>query len=190
MTRYTKNGHGHYLIHGHKYEALTGSRAQVMHGTAYKTSGGLKKGELMQNKNGRIVSRKKHTTAKRENRLVKAGFGTKKGHFGAVKLGAHTRSRRGSKKMRGGYSSGNNSQPGYIDSAASGVPAAPYVSGQYRASPAYNGGKGKRRHRRGGASASPSVTNSLSNAATSLSTAISKAVPMPGNLVSMPSSKA
>ena len=100
MTRYTKNSSGHYLIHGHKYEMLEGSRAQVLHGTAYKTSGGLKKHEIMMNKNGRIVSRKKHMTAKKEKRLVKAGFGTKKGKFGYVKLGK-------SKKMRGGQSMTN-----------------------------------------------------------------------------------
>jgi hypothetical protein len=34
-----------------------GSRAEVMHGTAYRTTGGLKKGDLMY-KNGRIVSRR------------------------------------------------------------------------------------------------------------------------------------
>jgi len=103
MTRYTKNAHGHYLIHGHKYEVLEGSRAQVLHGTAYKTSGGLKKSELLQNKNGRIVSKKKHFTAKKEKRLVKAGFGTKKGKFGYVKIGKKTR---GTKKHRGGSKMG------------------------------------------------------------------------------------
>ena len=36
-----------------------GSRAQVMHGNADHTSGGLKKGDLKYNKSGRIVSRKK-----------------------------------------------------------------------------------------------------------------------------------
>lgn len=85
MTKYTKT-HGKYNIHGRKYENLTGSRAQVWHETAFKTSGGLKKHELVQNKNGRIVSKRKHTTAKKEKRLVKAGFGTKKGKFGFVKL--------------------------------------------------------------------------------------------------------
>ena len=79
-----------------------------MHGTAYKTSGGLKKHELLQNKSGRIVSRKKHATAKKEKRLIKAGYGTKKGHFGAVKIGSKSR------KMRGGYSSGVNSSPEHI----------------------------------------------------------------------------
>ena len=38
---------------------IIGSRAQVMHGTADHTSGGLKKGDLKYNKSGRIVSRKK-----------------------------------------------------------------------------------------------------------------------------------
>ena len=37
-----------------------GSKAEVMHGTALKTSGGLRLEDLMRNKNGRIVSKKKH----------------------------------------------------------------------------------------------------------------------------------
>lgn len=49
-----------------------GSRAQVMHGTAKKTSGGLSKHDLMYNKSGSIVSKKKSVTAKRsENGLLK-----------------------------------------------------------------------------------------------------------------------
>ena len=62
-----------------------GSRAQVMHGTAHHTSGGLTKGDLKYNKWGRIVSRKKSMKAKKENRLVKLGFKTRKGKFGAIK---------------------------------------------------------------------------------------------------------
>lgn len=100
MTRYTKDSQGRYVIHGVKYEMLEGSRAQVLHGTAYKTSGELKKSDLLQNKNGRIVSRKKHETAKREKRLLKAGYGTRKGKFGAVKLNSSRRSRRKSRKTR------------------------------------------------------------------------------------------
>ena len=65
----------------------TGSRAQVMHGTADKTPGGLTKGDLKYNKAGRIVSRKKSMKAKKENRLVKLGFKTRKGKFGLVKKG-------------------------------------------------------------------------------------------------------
>ena len=60
---------------------LVGSRAQVHHGTAYKTSGGLTASHLMMNKHGRIVSKKKHATAKREKRLEKAGYKPKKGKF-------------------------------------------------------------------------------------------------------------
>jgi hypothetical protein len=96
MTRFTKTASGKYVVSGHSYEMLIGSRAQVWHGTAYKTTGGLTKAHLLKNKCGHIVSRSKHTTAKKEKRLVKAGYGTKKGKFGFVKL--HGKSR----KMRGG----------------------------------------------------------------------------------------
>ncbi len=78
-----------------------GSRAQVWHGTAKKTSGGLTRNHLMMNKSGRIVSKAKHNTAKKENRLLKHGYGTKKGKFGFVKIGSR-KNRKGSKKMRGG----------------------------------------------------------------------------------------
>ena len=58
-----------------------GSRAEVWHGNAKHTSGGLEKKHLMMNKRGRIVSRKKHATAKKQKRLEKAGFKAKKGTF-------------------------------------------------------------------------------------------------------------
>jgi hypothetical protein len=77
------------------YDKLVGSRAEVMHGTAYKTSGGLTKNDLKYNKSGSIVSKKKSSSAKRDNRLVKAGYKTKKGVFGFVKDGEE-----GSKKKR------------------------------------------------------------------------------------------
>jgi len=63
-----------------------GSRAEVWHGNAVKTSGGLHKEDLMQNKHGRIVSKKMSENAKRERRLEKAGYKTEKGKFGAVKV--------------------------------------------------------------------------------------------------------
>jgi hypothetical protein len=97
MTRFTKSGGGKYKVQGKNFDMLIGTRAQVWHGTAFKTSGGLTKSNLMQNKHGRIVSRAKHSTAKKENRLVKSGYGTKKGTFGFVKLGK-------SKSKRGGAS--------------------------------------------------------------------------------------
>ena len=39
---------------------VVGTKAEVWHGTADKTSGGLTKDKLMKNKNGRIVSKRKH----------------------------------------------------------------------------------------------------------------------------------
>lgn len=41
-----------------------GSKAQVWHGNAKQTSGGLTKEDLMKNKSGRIVSKKKHALGK------------------------------------------------------------------------------------------------------------------------------
>ena len=98
MTRFTRSSTGKYIVSGHSYELLIGTRAQVWHGTAFKTSGGLSKTALFQNKAGRIVSRKKHATAKKEKRLVKAGYGTKKGKFGYVKLNGSSKKTRKNKK--------------------------------------------------------------------------------------------
>jgi hypothetical protein len=63
-----------------------GSRAQVWHGTAKKTSGGLTKKDLFQDKYGNIKSRKASAKAKRNKNLKKAGWTVKKGQFGAVKI--------------------------------------------------------------------------------------------------------
>ena len=52
-----------------KHVKSTGTRAEVMHGNAKHTSGGLEKKDLMMNKRGRIVSRKKSKTAKKMKRL-------------------------------------------------------------------------------------------------------------------------
>tara|TARA_B100000886_G_scaffold309635_1_gene243926 strand:+ start:1871 stop:2137 length:267 start_codon:yes stop_codon:yes gene_type:complete len=62
-----------------------GSRAEVFHGNAKKTTGGLTKKDLVKNKHGEIVSKKKHFTAKKEKRLEKYGYFAKKGKFGYVK---------------------------------------------------------------------------------------------------------
>lgn len=86
----------------HKIPTI-GSRIQVYRGHAKKTSGGLTKSDLMMNKHGRVVSKAKHMTAKKEMRLLKHGYGTKKGKFGYVKVGSKSRSRKSrSKKMKGG----------------------------------------------------------------------------------------
>jgi hypothetical protein len=76
---------GFYHVEGKKWPELFGSRIQVMNGTAYKTTGGLCKKDLLMNKWGRIVSAKKYKTAKKEKRLEKAGYFAKKGKFGYVK---------------------------------------------------------------------------------------------------------
>ena len=128
MTRYSKSASGKYVVQGKSYEMLIGSRAQVWHGTAYKTSGGLTKNNIMQNKSGRIVSKSKHNTAKRERRLVKAGYGTKKGTFGFVRLGKTGKSSKG-RKSRGSRRSRSRRQKG-----GSGV--------NYALSPSYYDGKG------------------------------------------------
>ena len=95
-----KSDDGMYHIKGHKYELLIGSRAQVWHKTAYKTKGDLTRDHLLMTKRGRIVSKKKHNSAKREKRLEKAGYFTKKGQFGFIKRGSRTRKASKSKKSK------------------------------------------------------------------------------------------
>jgi hypothetical protein len=77
-----------------------GTRAQVWHGTAKKTSGGLTKTNLMMNKHGRIVSRRKHASGKKTIKyLKKLGYVAKKGQFKLFHKGHKSR------KMRGGTGS-------------------------------------------------------------------------------------
>jgi len=86
--RPVKSDDGSYSVKGKTYKLLFGSRQQVWNGTAYKTSGNLVKGDLVQNDRRRIVSRKKYIQGKRElkskSRLFK-NYTAKKGHFGPVK---------------------------------------------------------------------------------------------------------
>ena len=88
---------GLYNIKGNTYEKIRGSRTQVLNGTAYMTTGELTKEKLLYNKNGYIVSKKKHFTAKKEMRLEKYGYFAKKGKFGYVKKSL--RNRRTKRKM-------------------------------------------------------------------------------------------
>jgi hypothetical protein len=75
------------------FTMMIGSRAQVWHGTAKKTSGGLEKKDLMMNKRGRIVSRAKAKTAKKEKL---SRFGDKRAKpFGSPKT---KKTRKASKK--------------------------------------------------------------------------------------------
>jgi len=80
MTRKNRNGRNNTMMGGAK--VTVGSKAQVYHGTAKHTSGGLTRKDLMKNKHGRIVSRAKHSLGKKAlKNLVKAGFKAKKGTF-------------------------------------------------------------------------------------------------------------
>lgn len=145
MTRYTKTQSGKYIIKGKKYDMLFGSRASVYHNNAYKTVGELTKSDLMMNKNGRIVSKKKHNTAKREKRLVKAGYLTRKGHFGFIKKG---------KGKKGGGHLEPGSYPGSIGNNDSTAPGTVF--------PTTLGGKrrNKTRKHRGGSHISGSLAPS------------------------------
>ena len=82
---------GLYNIKGNTYEKIRGSRSQVINGTAYMTTGEKTKDKLLYSKNGYIVSKKKHFTAKKEMRLEKYGYFTKKGKFGSVKRSNRSR---------------------------------------------------------------------------------------------------
>jgi hypothetical protein len=65
-----------------EFEVTTGSKAQVYHGTAKHTSGGLVKKDLLKNKHGRIVSRKKMAAGKKALKyLTRKGYKAKRGTF-------------------------------------------------------------------------------------------------------------
>lgn len=98
MHQHKKGEDGKYHIHGKTYENLIGSRAQVWHETVYKTKSGLTKSCLVQNKRGRIVSRKKQATAKKNKTLVKHGFVPKKGTFKLFKKSDGIKKHKHSKK--------------------------------------------------------------------------------------------
>ena len=86
VKRAHKSDDGMYHIKGKKFPMLVGSRAQVMHETAYKTTGGLTKKGLKKNKHGKIVSKAKSSKGPQMlKRLHDKGYFTRKGKFGAIK---------------------------------------------------------------------------------------------------------
>ena len=101
---------GGYTVGGKRFKQLVGSRAQVWNGTAAKTSygrAGLKKSDLLMNKWGRIVSKRKHKTGKKSGlkRLHAKGYFTKKGKFGVFKKNGKT-AKKGRKSKRCRHNSG------------------------------------------------------------------------------------
>jgi hypothetical protein len=135
-----------------------GTRAQVWHGTSKKTSGGLTKSDLMMNKAGRIVSRSKHNSAKKEMRLLKYGYGTQKGKFGFVKVGSKSRrNRKGSRKMRGGMYSLSPAQANWAGDgvAGQGITVGDAGSANLQLLAGMAGGKRRSRRMYGGSGMSP-----------------------------------
>jgi len=94
-----------------------GSKAEVFHGSAKHTSGGLHKKDLVKNKAGRIVSRKKMAAGKKAiQRLFKLGYKPTKGTFKVMRKGARsTRRSRGGSAMS---SSIMNNMAGILPSAS------------------------------------------------------------------------
>lgn len=89
MVNATRKRNGRYRVDGKSYQMLVGSRVQVWNGTAKKTGygkKGLTRGDLVKNKWGRIVSRKKHVRGKKSGlkRLHAKGWFVSKGKFGAT----------------------------------------------------------------------------------------------------------
>lgn len=118
MTKfYTMQQGGKRRVKGKNYEHVVGTRAEVWHGSAHHTKGDLTKGDLMMNKRGRIVSRRKHASAKRERRLEKAGYKTKKGMFGYIGMTKGRKGRKGHKtrKHRGGMGVNSQLSPAHFD---------------------------------------------------------------------------
>lgn len=69
--RPTKGKDGLFHINGHAYKQVRGSKAQVMHKTAYKTNSGLTFGDLMRGSSGTYVSKKVHMRTKKARSTMK-----------------------------------------------------------------------------------------------------------------------
>jgi len=102
MKRPVRQEDGLYHVNKKTFEVIVGSRREVMNGKALKTPGGLTTKDLIMS-HGRIVSLKKHKTAKKEKRLEKFGYFAEKGKFGYVKRNVKSRK---SRKSEGGKKGG------------------------------------------------------------------------------------
>ena len=68
------------------FKQCVGSKIQVYHGTAEKTSGGVKRSGITKKPDGRLVFAAKSAAARKSNNLVKSGYGSIKGRFGAIDI--------------------------------------------------------------------------------------------------------
>jgi hypothetical protein len=82
------------------FDKKYGTRAEVMHGVAEMTTGRRRKSYFFKNKHGEIVSKKLSLLAKKEKRLEKAGYFTRKGVFGAFKKDSKSKSAKKAKTRR------------------------------------------------------------------------------------------
>ena len=73
LKKIMKNKHGIYDVDGKHFELLEGTRQQVWDEKAYKTSGGLLKHNLIINKLGNIVSKRKSILENTNKRLFVCG---------------------------------------------------------------------------------------------------------------------
>lgn len=69
-NRPTKGNDGLFHINGHAYKQVRGSKAQVIHKTAYKTNSGLTANDLMRGSNGTYVSKKAHMRTKKARKAM------------------------------------------------------------------------------------------------------------------------
>ena len=103
MKRPSRQSDGLYHLKGKTFKVLEGSRQQVWNKTAYKTPGGLNRSQLIMNPRGRIVSKSKSVSAKKENgkRFKNKGYNlTKKGMgFGPNKTSSK-RNKKSNRKTR------------------------------------------------------------------------------------------
>ena len=111
-----------------------GSKAEVFHEVASRTSGGLKKKDLMKTKHGRIVSRKKHALGlKAVKRLFALGYKPKKGTLKAMRKSMVNGRKKGTRKRGGAndiLTQISDAVNGATGTAAAGVPTQMSGSGQ------------------------------------------------------------
>ncbi len=88
--------------HAAGHMKAVGTKAEVFHGTAKHTSGGLHKKDLVKTRRGRIVSRRKQAAGRKAiKNLRKLGYIAKKGKFSLFSK----------KSKRGGFSDSAAGEP-------------------------------------------------------------------------------
>ncbi len=104
------------------FKKTVGSKAEVYHGTAKHTSGGLHKKDLVRTRKGRIVSKKQSAAGKKAiKRLFALGYKPKKGTFKAMRKSMVDGRRKKQTKKRGGALG----VAGFADAGATAGAAAP-----------------------------------------------------------------